>query len=90
MSQKHDSQGSTAGAWENFLHRPPLVLDRAKAASSLAGKRILVTGAGGWIGSALTKAIAGFALFSSDEYGSVRRAAAIDSRGIGIFQHFNA
>lgn len=61
MSQKHDSQGSTAGAWENFLHRPPLVLDRAKAASSLAGKRILVTGAGGWIGSALTKAIAGFA-----------------------------
>jgi FlaA1/EpsC-like NDP-sugar epimerase len=61
MSQKHDSQGSTAGAWENFLHRPPLVLDRAEAASSLAGKRILVTGAGGWIGSALTKAIAGFA-----------------------------
>jgi FlaA1/EpsC-like NDP-sugar epimerase len=61
MSQKRDSQGSTAGAWENFLHRPPLVLDRAKAASSLAGKRILVTGAGGWIGSALTKAIAGFA-----------------------------
>jgi FlaA1/EpsC-like NDP-sugar epimerase len=61
MSQKRDSQGSTASAWENFLHRPPLILDQAKAASSLAGKRILVTGAGGWIGSALTKAIAGFA-----------------------------
>src|ERR1700722_4769403 len=61
MSQKRDSQGSTASAWENFLQRPPLILDRAKAALSLAGKRILVTGAGGWIGSALTKAIAGFA-----------------------------
>ena len=61
MSQKRDSQGSTASAWENFLQRPPLILDQAKAASSLAGKRILVTGAGGWIGSALTKAIAGFA-----------------------------
>ena len=68
MSQKHDitatgrsSQNSAACAWESFFHRPPLVLDRAKAVSSLAGKRILITGAGGWIGSALTKAIVGFA-----------------------------
>jgi FlaA1/EpsC-like NDP-sugar epimerase len=67
MSQKREisgtgcgSQDSAACAWESFLQRPPLVLDRAKAASSLAGKRILVTGAGGWIGSALTKVIAGF------------------------------
>jgi FlaA1/EpsC-like NDP-sugar epimerase len=61
MSQKRGSQDSATCAWESFLHRPPLVLDRAKAASSLAGTRILVTGAGGWIGSALTQAIAGFA-----------------------------
>jgi FlaA1/EpsC-like NDP-sugar epimerase len=68
MSEKRDVTGtesslreSASCAWESFLRRPPLVLDRATAASSLAGKRILVTGAGGWIGSALTKAIAGFA-----------------------------
>ena len=66
MSKKRDgtessSRDSASCAWESFLRRPPLVLDRAAAAFSLAGKRILVTGAGGWIGSALTKAIAGFA-----------------------------
>jgi FlaA1/EpsC-like NDP-sugar epimerase len=62
MNRKRHIRGTEcASAWESFLHRPPLVLDQAKAASSFAGKRILVTGAGGWIGSALTKAIAGFA-----------------------------
>ena len=48
-------------AWETFLHRPPLALDRAQAEASLQGKRILITGAGGWIGSALTRGIAEFA-----------------------------
>ena len=48
-------------AWENFLARSPLALDRAQAAASLEGKRILITGAGGWIGSALTRGIAEFA-----------------------------
>jgi len=48
-------------AWESFLDRPPLALDRAQAAASLQGKRILITGAGGWIGSALTRGIAQFA-----------------------------
>jgi FlaA1/EpsC-like NDP-sugar epimerase len=47
--------------WESFLHRAPVTLDRAQAAASLHGKRILITGAGGWIGSALTHAIAEFA-----------------------------
>jgi FlaA1/EpsC-like NDP-sugar epimerase len=47
-----------AEGWENFLGRKPLTLDRAPA--SLSGKRILITGAGGWIGSALARAIAGF------------------------------
>jgi FlaA1/EpsC-like NDP-sugar epimerase len=48
-------------SWESFLDRAPLALDRAQAAASLAGKRILITGAGGWIGSALTRGIAEFA-----------------------------
>src|SRR6202034_126142 len=48
-------------AWESFLDRPPLALDRAQAAASLQGKRILITGAGGWIGSALTRGIVQFA-----------------------------
>jgi FlaA1/EpsC-like NDP-sugar epimerase len=48
-------------SWEGFLGRAPLALDRVKAAASLEGKRILITGAGGWIGSALTRAVAEFA-----------------------------
>jgi FlaA1/EpsC-like NDP-sugar epimerase len=48
----------TACEWEGFLKRAPLAHDPAQAAASLRGKRILVTGAGGWIGSALTRAIA--------------------------------
>jgi FlaA1/EpsC-like NDP-sugar epimerase len=47
--------------WESFLHRAPLALNRAQAAASLQGKRILITGAGGWIGSSLTRGIAEFA-----------------------------
>ncbi len=51
--------GNIAGEeWESFLHRGPLTLGRARPAHSLHGKRILITGAGGWIGSALTHAIA--------------------------------
>ncbi len=48
-------------AWESLLHRAPLALDRPQASASLQGKRILITGAGGWIGSALTRGIAEFA-----------------------------
>jgi FlaA1/EpsC-like NDP-sugar epimerase len=47
--------------WESFLRREPITLDHAQTAAALAGKRILVTGAGGWIGSALTRSIARFA-----------------------------
>lgn len=43
--------------WDTFLHRTPLLLDRARAATALEGKRILVTGAGGSIGSALIRAL---------------------------------
>jgi len=47
--------------WDSFLHRRPLALDQTQTAASIEGKRILVTGAGGWIGSALTRSIAEFA-----------------------------
>jgi FlaA1/EpsC-like NDP-sugar epimerase len=47
-------------SWESFLHRPQFLLDRAKVEPWLAGKRVLITGAGGWIGSALTRAVAEF------------------------------
>ena len=47
-------------SWESFLYRPPLFLDRAKVEPWLAGKRVLITGAGGWIGSELTRAVAEF------------------------------
>jgi FlaA1/EpsC-like NDP-sugar epimerase len=45
---------------ESFLNRTPLFLDRAKVVPWLAGKRVLITGAGGWIGSALTRAVTEF------------------------------
>lgn len=47
--------------WDTFLGRAPLVLDRSQATSALEGKRILITGGGGSIGSALTRALAEFA-----------------------------
>src|ERR1700722_1037135 len=46
--------------WVNFLGRQPFTIDQATAAAAIAGKTILVTGAGGWIGSALAASIAGF------------------------------
>jgi FlaA1/EpsC-like NDP-sugar epimerase len=49
---------SAAYEWNSFLRREPLVLDQERTADSIEGKRILVTGAGGWIGSALTRSIA--------------------------------
>ena len=66
MTSETDGTGSrtahlAACAWESFLDRAPLALDRVKAAASLQGKRILITGAGGWIGSALTLGVAEFA-----------------------------
>jgi FlaA1/EpsC-like NDP-sugar epimerase len=48
-------------AWESFLDRAPLALNRAQVSASLQGKRILITGAGGWIGSALARSISEFA-----------------------------
>ena len=66
MTSTNDRTGSSAPhlaayAWESFLDRAPLALDRAQMAPSLRGKRILITGAGGSIGSALSRGIAEFA-----------------------------
>jgi FlaA1/EpsC-like NDP-sugar epimerase len=55
------ASNSTADEWQSFLQRAPLTIDRVKAMASIGGKRILVTGAGGWIGSSLATAIAGLA-----------------------------
>jgi FlaA1/EpsC-like NDP-sugar epimerase len=58
----HPAATSFAGFdWEGFLRRRPFILDQEQTAKSIGGKRVLITGAGGWIGSALTRSVAGFA-----------------------------
>jgi FlaA1/EpsC-like NDP-sugar epimerase len=56
-----NSAAYDAYEWNSFLRREPFALDQELTAASIEGKRILVTGAGGWIGSALTRSIAEFA-----------------------------
>jgi O-antigen biosynthesis protein WbqV len=47
-------------AIEDLLRRPQAVLDRPSMAALVAGRRVLVTGAGGTIGSELARQIAAF------------------------------
>ncbi len=60
-------------AIEDLLGRPQRVLDRAAVTTMITGKRVLVTGAGGTIGSELVRQIAALGpaciiLFDSSEY----------------------
>lgn len=49
-----------AVAIEDLLRRPPVSLDTDKISASLAGKVVLVTGAGGSIGSELCRQVCGY------------------------------
>lgn len=60
-------------AVEDLLGRPQNLLDRAGVQAMLTGKRVLITGAGGSIGSELVRQVAGYApemlaLFDAGEF----------------------
>ncbi len=71
----------------DLLSRPPVQLDTTAIASQLQGKRILVTGAGGSIGSELCRQIARFAperlyLFDRDESGLQATQMSLTGQGL--------
>ena len=73
-------------AWSRFLPQPPDETGSVPFASAHAGRRVLVTGAGGYIGAALVKAIAdggpgGIVLLDSSEYNLFEVQRYLESAG---------
>lgn len=62
--------------FNELLSRPPVVLDRDRVRRLIAGKRVLVTGAGGSIGSEICRQVAGF---------SCAHLAMVDHSEFGLF-----
>jgi FlaA1/EpsC-like NDP-sugar epimerase len=54
------SAGAGAMNWADLIGRTPHAIDRNAVAATLTGKRVLITGAGGSIGSELARIVAGF------------------------------
>jgi FlaA1/EpsC-like NDP-sugar epimerase len=72
---------------QDLLGRRPIELDRSTIADSIQGRRVLVTGAGGSIGSELCRQIARFSpakLFLLDRDESALHAAQISVTGRGL------
>jgi FlaA1/EpsC-like NDP-sugar epimerase len=66
MTSLHDGSfpiptDSATYEWNKFVGRNLWFADEELTTAAIEGKRLLVTGAGGWIGSALTRSIAEFA-----------------------------
>src|ERR1700761_1425709 len=71
-------------SWDGFLKRPALLCDRDHVLSAFEGKTVLITGAGGSIGSALTCALAEFSprrliCLEASEFSLFRLQAALTS-----------
>ncbi len=65
--------------WSEFLGREPLAEDPALAASAVAGRSVLITGAGGSIGSGLAAAVLA---------GSPRRLVLLDLSESALYESF--
>ncbi|MBC7952367.1 MAG: polysaccharide biosynthesis protein [Rhodospirillaceae bacterium] len=76
-------------AVEDLLGRPQNVLDRGAMEAMITGRRVLVTGAGGSIGSELVRQVAGFApsqlvLFDAGEFNLYAIDMELAGRGDGM------